>query len=97
MAKAGPLSFERREITVRRGKGQKDRRVMLPDASRKALEGHLERVRRLHHADLAAGFGRVVLSESGATTILLEPSRPPSCAIMSLWRAAQEPVKKYDV
>lgn len=25
------LDFERREITVRRGKGQKDRRVMLPD------------------------------------------------------------------
>ena len=32
------LDFERREITVRRGKGQKDRRVMLPDAVRKALE-----------------------------------------------------------
>ena len=55
------LDFERREITVRRGKGQKDRRVMLPDALRKALEEHLEGVRRLHHADLAAGFGRVVL------------------------------------
>jgi hypothetical protein len=25
------LDFERREITVRRGKGQTDRRVMLPD------------------------------------------------------------------
>jgi len=55
------LDFERREITVRRGKGQKDRRVMLPDAVRKALAQHLEGVRRLHHADLAAGFGRVVL------------------------------------
>lgn len=55
------LDFERREITVRRGKGQKDRRVMLPDALRQALEEHLESVRRLHHADLAAGFGRVVL------------------------------------
>lgn len=55
------FDFERREITVRRGKGQKDRRVMLPDALRQALEEHLESVRRLHHADLAAGFGRVVL------------------------------------
>jgi integron integrase len=55
------LDFERREITVRRGKGQKDRRVMLPDAVRKALEEHFEGVRRLHHADLAAGYGRVVL------------------------------------
>jgi integron integrase len=55
------LDFERREITVRRGKGQKDRRVMLPDASRDAFQHHLEGVRRMHHADLAAGFGRVVL------------------------------------
>ncbi len=55
------LDFERGEITVRRGKGQKDRRVMLPDASRDALQHHLEGVRRMHHADLAAGFGRVVL------------------------------------
>ena len=55
------LDFERREITARRGKGQKDRRVMLPDASRDALQHHLDGVRRMHHADLAAGFGRVVL------------------------------------
>jgi integrase len=26
------VDFERREITVRRGKGQKDRRVMLPES-----------------------------------------------------------------
>lgn len=56
------LDFERREITVRRGKGQKDRWVMLPDASREAIEHHLEGVRRMHYADLAAGFGRVVLA-----------------------------------
>ncbi len=55
------LDFERREISVRRGKGQRDRRVMLPDALREVLERHLEEVRRLHHADLGAGFGRVAL------------------------------------
>jgi integrase len=59
--RAKDLDFERREITVRRGKDQKDRRVMLPDAVRKPLEQHIEGVRRLHQADLAAGFGRVVL------------------------------------
>ena len=58
------VDFERREITVRRGKGQKDRRVMLPDAVRESLERHLADVRRLHHADLAAGFGRVVLPDA---------------------------------
>jgi len=68
------LDFERREITVRRGKGQKDRRVMLPDAVRKALEEHLEEVRRIHQADLAAGYGRVVLP--GA----LDRKYPNACA-----------------
>jgi integron integrase len=58
------VDFERREITVRRGKGQKDRRVMLPDAVRESLERHLADVRRLHHADLAAGFGRVMLPDA---------------------------------
>jgi integrase len=58
------VDFERREITVRRGKGQKDRRVMLPDAVRESLERHLADVRRPHHADLAAGFGRVVLPDA---------------------------------
>jgi integrase len=56
------IDFERRENTVRRGKGQKDRRVMLPGAIREPLQKHLEGVRRMHDVDLAAGFGRVVLS-----------------------------------
>jgi integron integrase len=55
------LDFERREITVRRGKGQKDRRVMLPDLVCDRLRQHLEEVRACHQADLAHGFGRVVL------------------------------------
>jgi integrase len=55
------LDFERQEITVRRGKGQKDRRVMLPDALRPTLQAHLELVARIHQKDLAVGFGHVVL------------------------------------
>ena len=55
------VDFDRREIVVRRGKGQKDRRVMLPDVVRDRLREHLDVVRGLHETDLAAGFGRVVL------------------------------------
>ena len=55
------LDFERGEITVRRGKGQKDRRVMLRDAVRLSLARHLLDVRRQLQADLAVGLGRVVL------------------------------------
>ena len=58
------LDFERQEITVRRGKGQKDRRVMLPDAVRTVLTAHLDAVRRQHQMDLAAGFGRVMLPDT---------------------------------
>ena len=58
------LDFDRREITVRRGKGQKDRRVMLPDAVRERLQAHLAEVRRTHERDLAAGLGRVVLPDA---------------------------------
>jgi integron integrase len=58
------IDFDRREITVRRGKGAKDRRVMLPDTLREPLRRHLDDVRRVHNADLAAGCGRVVLPDA---------------------------------
>jgi integron integrase len=55
------LDFERHEILVRRGKGQKDRRSMLPAGIDERLRAHLQEVKRQHEQDLAAGFGRVVL------------------------------------
>jgi integron integrase len=58
------VDFERREITVRRGKGQKDRRVMLPEALRSLLASHFGTVRRQHAADLAIGFGRVTVPDA---------------------------------
>lgn len=55
------LDFERKELTVRDGKGGKDRRALLPASQCEALQGHLEHVRRLHQQDLAAGWGAVAL------------------------------------
>jgi integron integrase len=55
------LDFDRHQIIVRQGKGRKDRMTMLSSAARESLQGHLADVRRLHEADLARGFGRVVL------------------------------------
>lgn len=55
------VDVERRQITVRRGKGQKDRRALLPDAVRVRVPAHLDTVRQQHAADLAIGLGRVVL------------------------------------
>jgi integron integrase len=58
------IDLQRGQIVVRRGKGAKDRVVMLPKSIRKDLEKHLERRRRLHDRDLAAGFGRVALPDA---------------------------------
>ena len=55
------VDFARNQITVRSGKGGKDRVTMLPAAARRDLAKHLETVRDLHAADLRAGAGWVEL------------------------------------
>jgi integron integrase len=55
------VDFERREITVRDGKGAKDRRTMLSERLLEPLRTHLAKVRELHAQDLAEGFGDVYL------------------------------------
>jgi integrase len=55
------LDFERREILVRAGKGDRDRLTMFPDALVAPLREQLERVRVLLRRELAAGRGHVML------------------------------------
>lgn len=55
------VDFERNEITVRGGKGDRDRRTMLPGALREPLRAHVRRVRLRHEQDLAEGFGAAKL------------------------------------
>lgn len=55
------VDFERNEITVREGKGNKDRRTVLPASLCEALRLQIERVRALHLCDLDAGHGEVML------------------------------------
>lgn len=55
------LDFDRREITVRSGKGNKDRRTVLPQAATPGLKRHLKFVRLAHENALAAGYGTVAL------------------------------------
>src|SRR6266498_3946596 len=55
------IDFERNQIVVRRGKGQKDRRTMLPGCVKEALTAHLGQVRVQHNRDCSQGLGRVVL------------------------------------
>jgi integrase len=55
------VDFDRHQIVVRRGKGQKDRRTMLPVAVREPLQTHLTEVKRQHERDLAQGAGGTML------------------------------------
>ena len=55
------LDFQRRELSVRDGKGGKDRLTLLPQSLVAGLQEHLSMVRHLHQGDLAAGWGRVLM------------------------------------
>ena len=55
------IDFERCELTIRDGKGQKDRVTMLPRLLVDPLRTHLTRIHLLHERDLAEGHGRVYL------------------------------------
>jgi integron integrase len=50
------LDLERRQVTVREGKGRKDRLTVLSERSRGALLRHLERVHAIWESDLAQGY-----------------------------------------
>jgi integrase-like protein len=55
------VDFARGEVAVRDPKGGRDRMTTLPRVIEVALRAHLEKVRLTHDADLALGFGSVVL------------------------------------
>jgi integron integrase len=55
------VEFGRNLITVREGKGDRDRRVPLPTVIRQDLATWLSQVKRVHERDVAEGFGSVYL------------------------------------
>ncbi len=62
--RAKDVDFERREILVRQGKGDKDRVTVLPENLMLPLRDQLAKAKRLHDADLADGFGTVWLPDA---------------------------------
>ncbi|MFO1452611.1 MAG: integron integrase, partial [Opitutaceae bacterium] len=58
------VDLERREIVVREGKGQKDRRTMFPERLTEVMKRHLAEVKELHGRDLAHGAGTVELPDA---------------------------------
>ncbi len=55
------INFGYRYIIVRSGKGDKDRRVPLPEKYYHKLQEHLCKVKEVHESDLSRGFGEVYL------------------------------------
>lgn len=55
------LDFDYGQITVRSGKGEKDRRTILPQPLAERLQLHLARVKLMHEQDLREGCGAVHL------------------------------------
>lgn len=55
------VDFARNEITIRNGKGAKDRVTMLPRSLADTLARQIDRARADHDADLRAGFGSTLL------------------------------------
>ena len=58
------VDFDRSELTIRDGKGGKDRRTMLPQSLLLDLRAHLVRVRGLWEGDCAAGRPGVQMAEA---------------------------------
>lgn len=58
------VDFGYRQVTVRDGKGHKDRVVPLPDVLRDPLAAHLDKVHALFEADLRNGLGEVYLPQA---------------------------------
>jgi len=55
------VDFENRTITVRGGKGEKDRVTILPEAVVEALGKHIEAVVKIHQQDIREGYDSVYL------------------------------------
>ena len=58
------IDFDLNQITVRDGKGNKDRVTMLPQSVKPMLADHLRKVKHLHDKDLNDGWGKVELPEA---------------------------------
>ena len=82
------VDVARGELTVRGGKGDRDRLTVLPSSLAAAVNRQIERVRRLHSRDLALGGGRVELPGSLAEKL-------PSAASSLQWQWLFPATRRY--
>ena len=87
------VDFARNEITVRSGKGNKDRKTVLPASLRDALLRQVDEARVLHARDVEAGFGIVSLPNALARKY---PNAPRELPWQFLFPAARRGVDPRD-
>ncbi|PIP06519.1 MAG: integrase [Syntrophobacteraceae bacterium CG23_combo_of_CG06-09_8_20_14_all_50_8] len=58
------IDLDLNTITVRSGKGDKDRTTVLPAAVKASIKEHLHEVKKLHENDLSKGYGEVHLPDA---------------------------------
>lgn len=73
------VDLERRQVTVRGGKGNKDRYTVLPETLVEPMQRQMAERRRRHEHDLARGEGRVPLPDAFAR-------KAPSAATTLAWQ-----------
>jgi integron integrase len=102
------IDFGSRTVTVRNGKGGKDRTTLLPTSLHSDLQAHLVRIAALHRNDLRAGRGWAPLPcaferkyPSAGRSLLWQyafPSRTPRQCDQSArwlrWHAAESSIQK---
>ena len=91
------VDLERRQITIRQGKGDLDRVTVRPEALVEKMRGHLVAARRLHEVDREAGHPGVAIPDAlGKIDLLIPPCSPclserPSQRFLSFSQRRQEP------
>ena len=68
------VDFSMNAVTVRSGKGDKDRVTTFPPSLSEPLQVHLRRIKQVHEKDLADGFGEVYLPHGLARKYKNAPS-----------------------
>ncbi len=71
------IDLQRQALTIRNGKGQKDRVTLLPSRLVVPLSRHLESVSSQHAADLQSGAGRVPLTADRPVSSAVADPRTP--------------------
>jgi len=70
------VDFDYKQITVRNGKGLRDRITMMPESILPELQHHIQKVFYLHKRDLKKGYGATLLPKALAKKYPKAPKQP---------------------